>query len=82
MIFISINKFKKTNIMERDIDLLWEELSLDPDFIKTRNENLQQFIDYVEKPQPKKEPLWKTYHREGLKRLNEEQQKWVNLNNK
>jgi hypothetical protein len=72
--------------MERDIDLLWEELSLDPEFIKTRNQDFQQFIDYVEnsqqQPQPKKEPLWKTYHREGLKRLNEQQKKWDNLNKK
>lgn len=59
----------------RDIDLLWEELSMEPEFIETRKRDYQQFIDYVEKSQPKPEPLWKTFHREGLKLINEETKK-------
>jgi hypothetical protein len=53
--------------MERDIDLLYEEMVLDPEYIERKNQ------------QPKKEPLWKIYHREGLKRLNQQQQIWDNL---
>lgn len=59
----------------RDTDLLWEELSLDPDFIETRKRDFKQFIDYIEESQPKKEPLWKTYLKEGLKEINEEHKK-------
>lgn len=59
----------------RDIDLLWEELSMEPEFIETRKKDFQKFIDNFEKPQPKPEPLWKTFHREGLKLINEETKK-------
>jgi hypothetical protein len=61
-----------------DVDLLWEQLSMEPEFIETRKKDYQQFIDNFEQPQPKKEPLWKTYLKEGLKDLNEGHKKRFN----